>query len=136
MGGPNIKEAMNIMYRSILDDYNGEVDRTGLLLFVLASVIYHSPWPKSIITRKPGHPSYLIPLLNNPELLKILQLKIDFKEGDQVSRVIWIPPRIENACICSKIFTLCNEILIQVKALTTLVRDAVSQMYEEKAVKN
>ena len=43
---PDILEAMNLMYGPILEQWigNKEVDATGLLLFVLASVIHHSEW--------------------------------------------------------------------------------------------
>jgi len=44
MDDPDIYEAMHLMYGPILDEYNKAIDPTGLLLFVLASVIYHSPW--------------------------------------------------------------------------------------------
>jgi len=39
IGDLDIKEAMDMMYRPILDTNNREVDPTGLLLFVLASLI-------------------------------------------------------------------------------------------------
>ena len=87
MEDPNIKEAMHVMYGPILDEYNEAIDPTGLLLLVLASVICHSPWLIEIVTRKPGHPFTLIPLLNKSELLKRVQAIVGLKKGDQVSRV-------------------------------------------------
>ena len=73
MYDPDIYEAMHLMYGPILDEYNKAIDPTGLLLFVLASVIYHSPWLIKIVTRKPGHPFALIPLLNKLDLLQRLK---------------------------------------------------------------
>ena len=70
MDDPDIYEVMHLMYGPILDEYNEAIDPTGLLLFVLSSLIYHSPWLVKIVTRKPGHPFALIPLLNKSELLK------------------------------------------------------------------
>ena len=136
MDDPDICEAMHLMYGPILDRYNEAIDPTGLLLFVLASVIYHSPWLIKIVTRKPGHPFALIPLLNKPELLKRLQAKVHIEVGGQVSRVTGIPPHIENAVLCTKLLTLCKETLVEVRSLTSSVRDAVSQVYEEKALEN
>jgi len=48
MGDLDIKEAIDMMYHQILDTYNGEATPTGLLLFVLDSVIYHSAWQKKL----------------------------------------------------------------------------------------
>jgi len=83
MGDLDIKDAMDMMYHPILDTYNREADLTGLLLFVLASRIYHSVWLKTIVAQRLGHPFSLIPFLNSLELIKKLQAKMDLKEGDQ-----------------------------------------------------
>ena len=47
-----------------------------------------------------------------------------------------IPPHIENAVLCTKLLTLCKETSLEVKLLTSTVRDAVSQVYEEKTLEN
>ena len=72
MEDEDIKAAMNMMYGPLLDTYgdNAEINPTGLLLMVLASVVYHSPWMTGIVTQKLGHLFSLLPLLNSPELLK------------------------------------------------------------------
>ena len=103
---------------------------------VLASVVQHSPWLTAIVTRKPGHPFSLVPLMNSPELLKRLQKKVSLKEGGQVSRVTGIPPHIQNAMLCSKLLKLCSKTLAEVKLLTTNIKDAVSEAYEQKAEEN
>jgi len=82
------------------------------------------------------HPFSLIPLLNSLELLKRLQENVDLKEGGQVSRVPGIPTHIENAVLCSKLLSLCTKTFIEVRELTTSVRDAASQVYEENALEN
>ena len=65
MGGLDIKEEMDVMYRQILDTYNGEIDPTGLLLFVLDNVIYHSAWLKKCGPR--AWPSFLFnPFAKHP----------------------------------------------------------------------
>ena len=70
LNDPDIKEAMELMYPKILEKY-GDSDHnpTGVLLRVLASVIYHSDWIKEVGNQTPGHPFLCILLLNNPELL-------------------------------------------------------------------
>ena len=54
----------------------------------------------------------------------------------RVSRVIGIPPHIQNAMLCSKLLKLCSETLAEVKSLTTNIKDAVSEAYEQKAEEN
>ena len=59
---PDIKEAINLMYPKILEKYeNSDENPTGLLLRLLASVIYHSDWIKEVGNRTPGHPFLCIP---------------------------------------------------------------------------
>ena len=74
---------MNIIYGPVLEKFrdNKEIDPDGLLLFVLASVIYHSPWLCGIVTEKPGHPFALITLLNKPELLYRLRAMVNLEQG-------------------------------------------------------
>ena len=126
MEDPDINEAIMVMYGPIFDEYNEGIHPTDLLLLVLASVIYHSPWLIEVITRKLGHPFALISLLNKTELLKRVQVKVGLKKGGQVSRVTGIPPHIENAVLCTKLLTLCKETLLEVKSLTPTVRNAVA----------
>ena len=58
--------------------------------------------------------------------------KIGLKLGGQVSRVTGIPPHIQNAILCTKLLKLCSETLGEVKELTTNIKAAVSEIYEEK----
>ena len=53
MEDEDINAAMQMMYGPILDKYkdNAEINPTGLLLMVLASVIYHSSWISEIIIK-------------------------------------------------------------------------------------
>ena len=78
MEDEDIEEAMQIMYGPILDSHrtNDEIDPTGILLLVLASVVYHSDWLNCIITSNPGHHFCLIPLINCPEVISRLKAKV------------------------------------------------------------
>ena len=138
MEDKDIHAAMYMMYGPILEKYKGnaEINPTGLLLMVLASVIYHSSWISEIIIKKPGHPFSLMPLMNNPQLLERLRGKVGLKVGGQVSRITGIPPHIQNAILCTKLLKLCSETLVEVKELTTNIKAAVSAVYEEKAEEN
>ena len=60
---PDIFKGMDLLYGLILDYWedNEEINPIGLLLFVFASVIYHSEWLTDWARRMPGHPFSLIP---------------------------------------------------------------------------
>ena len=135
MEDPNILEAMHLMYRPILEQWSGneEVEPTGSLLFVLASVIYHSKWFQNWFTVQPGHPFCLMPLLNNPELLSRLKLKVTLDAVGQSKHATVIPPHIENTCLCAKMLRLCEETLTTVKALMIHIKESVKDVFEEKA---
>ena len=74
MENTDIKAAIMMMYGPILEKYedNKEINSIGLVLVVLASVVYHGACMTYIVSRQPGHPFSLIPLLNSQELLNKL----------------------------------------------------------------
>ena len=47
-----------------------------------------------------------------------------------------IPPHIENACLFPKMLRFCEETLTTVKVLTIQVKEAVKDVFEEKAEEN
>ena len=69
-------------------------------------------------------------------MLKRLRDKVSVKEGGQVSRVAGISPHIQNTILCSKLLKLCGETLAEVKSLTSNIKNAVSEAYEQKAEEN
>ena len=87
---------MHLMYVPILEHWigNKEVDPTGLLLFMFASVIYHSEWFQNWVTVQPGHPFCLFPFLNNPKILSRLKLKVTVDAVGQCKHATGIPPHI------------------------------------------
>ena len=119
MDDEDAKEAMHMIYGPMLEKYqdNPEIDPTGLLLILLASVLHHIPWMFDIVTQKSGHPFSLIPQVNSPELLEGLRSKVSLKVYGQVSRVSGIPPHIQNSVLCSKLLELCGETLAEVKKI-------------------
>ena len=96
MEDPDILEAMHLMYGPILEQWSGneEVDPTGLLLFVFASVIYHSEWLHNWVTVQPGHPFCLMPFLNNPKLLSRLKFKVTVDAVGKCKHATGISPHI------------------------------------------
>jgi hypothetical protein len=69
----DIKEAMQSMYANIL---RAHPTMTGVLVRMLASVVYASDWLIEVASTKPGHPFSAIPLLQSPTLLARLKTKV------------------------------------------------------------
>ena len=67
---------------------------------------------------------------------KLLIVKISLEAGGQVTRVTGIPPHIETAVLCSKLVKMCKHTLREIRELTATIKEAVSEAFEEKALKN
>ena len=107
MDDEDIKEGMNICFGVILEthkDVHG--DPTGVLLFLLASLVYNSEWLIRTAAQFDNHPFTGIELLNHPCLVESLKAKItmDGKKTDMTAS--GIPPHIQQAALCKDILFL------------------------------
>ena len=65
MSNERIKEAMNLMFATILQRQVGtQVDPTGILLFCLTPIVWPSDFLKAMVAACPGHVFNMIPLLH------------------------------------------------------------------------
>jgi hypothetical protein len=138
MGIPNVKEAMHLMYATILQKRSGSaVDPTaGVLVMCLASVVYHSDFLKQIAAETPGHPFDLIPLLSNPELLNDLKELVTLDPEGTMTSATGIPPHVASATILNKVLTVCTNTLETLKDMTKNIEEAVKGAFEDRAVEN
>jgi hypothetical protein len=137
LSNDRIKEAMNLMFATILQRWGGtEVDPTGILLYFLASVVWHSDWLKEMAAKHPGHPFSMIPILSTPELLRDLKELVTLEPKGNVKSATGIPPHIQNASVAKKILSLCEATLEAVKGMIETVKTSVKDAFEEKAAEN
>jgi hypothetical protein len=138
MSNKKIYEAMQLMYSTILSRWSGisDVDPTGVLLYCLASVVYHSDFLKQMAAEIPGHPFSLVPLLSRPELLIDLEELVTLEPGGQMTLPTGVPPHVENMKLVQKALSLCTETLEAVKSLTKDIKESVKEAFEEKAEEN
>ena len=137
MGNAKVKEAMNLMFATILQKWSGSaVDPTGVLLICLASVVYHSDFLKQVAAETPGHPFDLIPLLSNPTLLKDLKELVTLQPEGQMTTPTGIPPHVASATMLQKVLTVCTNTLETVKDMTQRIEQAVKGAFEDKAEEN
>jgi hypothetical protein len=137
MGNPKVKEAMHLMFATILQKWSGlAVDPTGVLLICLASAVYHSNFLKQIAAETPGHPFVLIPLLSNPVLLADLKELVTLEPEGQMTTPTGIPPHVTTATGLQKVLTVCTNTLENVKDMTKRIEQSVKGAFEDKAEEN
>ena len=108
----DVGEAMSLMYGPIIDRWeNTPMDPTGLLLRLLASVIYHFDWIKMIAHKRIDHPFNAIPLMFCPEIVSSLKNMITIKPSNVIKEATGIPPHVEHSIKMQEILTVANECL-------------------------
>ena len=97
MGNAHIHEAMQVMYGPILVRWHSEsCNPSGVLLRVLASVVYHFDWIKQIASKNgTDHPFSCIPLMFNLELVVELKKLLTTKPSSVIKEATGIPPHVE-----------------------------------------
>ena len=134
MGDAKIREAMHLMFATILQKWGGStVDPTGILLLCLASIVWNVDFLKSTAARIPGHPFGMIPLLSNAALLAELKLLVTIEKEGQMTVATGIPPHIRQAVLIKSTLHVCKETFEAIKDMTEGVKVAVKQAFEEKA---
>ena len=115
MENPSICRAMELMYGPILDTWADTPNNpTGLLLRVLASVIHHFDWIKSIVRSQTDHPFNAIPLLFEPELVSELKDLVTTDPSDVIREPDGIPSHVGQSIKLQnllEIATSCLELL-------------------------
>ena len=87
--------AMTMMYVPILDAWaNTPNNPTGLLLRVLASVIYHFDWIKSLACLQTDHPFDSISLLFDTNLVEELRQMVTTDPSNFIREPTGIPPHV------------------------------------------
>ena len=90
-----ISMAMEIMFGPILSKWaNTPQDPTGLLLRLLANVVYHFDWIKSIARTRTDHPFNSIPLMFHLEVVDGLKEMVTTEPSPIIREATGIPPHV------------------------------------------
>ena len=137
MSNEKVKEAMNLMFATILQIWGRTaVDPMGILLYCLASVVWHVDFLKDMAARHPGHPFSMIPFLSNPTLLNDLKELVTLEPKGQVLTPTGVPPHVQHASVAKKILSLCVETLKTVRQMAENVKESTKESFKEKAEEN
>ena len=116
LNNEDIKEALECMYGPILERWSTtDRDPTGLLLRLLASVIYHFDWINSMSMVRTDHPFNTIPLMFKPDLVSRLKEMVTTNPSFILGEATGIPPHVEQTLKLQNVFNVANECLTLLK---------------------
>jgi hypothetical protein len=140
MDNEDVKAAMLMCYGSLMHD-SDEVNEAGvpprsavgILLMLLASVVYQSDWLLQTAADNPGHSFGSIPVLTCGDLLMRLKQLVT---TDQTAAVkpTGIPPHVVQMQKSDTLVGICKETLSEVQALSGKVKEDVQQAINEAAL--
>ena len=107
-------------------------DPSGLLSLLLASIVYHSNWLKSICAKYPSHPFHLIPILNDNELLLELKKLVTLEPNDHVPMATGIPAHVSHNKKLDQIMAKCDATHDMVSGFKDDIRTHIFQAVDEK----
>ena len=129
----DINEALQLMYGTILQKHP---TRIGLLVWLLASVVYHANWLIEVSSKTLGHPFSVLPILQNPLLLARLKEKVTLEKTASMSKATGVPPHVEQLNLMTSLLKLCQTTLERVKDQEATVRQSIFDAMEERALQN
>ena len=130
---PDIGNALRLMYGVILVEHPSCI---GVLLRVLASVVYASDWLLEMSGKHQGHPFSAIPLLQDPQLLLRLKAKVTIEPTVFMSKSTGVPPHVKQLNLITNLLELCHTTLLKVTDQATTVRQTIFDAMEERALEN
>ena len=95
MKNKHIKEAMFLCFGPILDSWGEKCAVEGILLPMLASIIYHSEFLLSKTVGNSGHPFLSIPILQQTELLRTVKELVTTDEGGEMKKATGVPRHVK-----------------------------------------
>ena len=106
-----------MMYGPILERWKDDesMDPTCLLLRLLASVIHHFDWIRSIARTRTNHEFNLIPLMFRPDIVERLKILVTTEPSIVIAEASGIPPHVEHSIKIQLLLTVCNECLTSLK---------------------
>jgi hypothetical protein len=129
----DIKEALQLMYANIL---RAHPSTAGVLVRLLASVVYAADWLLEVSSTKPGHPFSAIPILQNPTLLARLKTKVTLEPTESMGQATGVPPHVAQMNLMTSLLELCQTTLQKVNDQEELVRQSIFDAMEERATEN
>jgi hypothetical protein len=130
---PDIEDALQLMYGVIIAQHPNSI---AVLVRLLASVTFASDWLLASSAQYAGHPLSAVPLLQNPELLNRLKMKVTIEPTNSLAISTGIPPHVKQLNLMTSLLELCQTTLLRVNEQSTIVRESIFEAMELRAIEN
>jgi ABC-type methionine transport system ATPase subunit len=102
-------------------------------LLLLASLVHHSAWIKSICSQYPDHPFHSIPLLNEPKLIQeLLDEHLTLERSDLVPIATGVPPSVKHSKLIKKVLEVCERTDAKVDTFMEHLNESVADAVDAK----
>jgi len=127
---------MNFKYIFKLGEKEQYENIHSLLLRAFASVVYHSDALIEIASKRPSHPFYNIPVLNDPTMLSALKLLVTTEPSHVINAPSGIPPHVPLMKKVSNLEKMFLEEREERKKMTETLVSTVEKAIEKNALTN
>jgi hypothetical protein len=129
-----IREGMNLCFGPILEQWGDKCALEGILLLLLASMVYHSEFLITQIAKNSKHPFQSIPILQQQDLLSQLKDLVTLEPRGEVTKPSGVPRHVKLMKRITKTFEKVeNCISLQEKMLDELPQ-TIADAINDKAV--
>ena len=117
--------------------HNTQPTSIGVLVRVLAFIVFVSDWLIAKSGSHAGHPSLGAPLLQNPDLVLRFKTKVSNEPTETMSISTGVPHDVMQINLMTSLHELCQSTLLQeVNEQSTLVRQTIFDAMEERAIEH
>ena len=120
-----VQAAMTLCFGPIIEKWGSRLAIEGILLLMLASMIYHSDWMLERIARDPSHPFQGIPILHRPELLGKLKELVTLEPAGKMQTATGVPRHTKLLKKISAVWTVAQASLTQLTEMTTRLPEII-----------
>lgn len=127
----HVKEGIEICYGRILNARKNLDYLPGICLLMLASIVYHEAWLKTLSLNNKKHPFSNLFFLENKELLKNLKELVTTKPTHNMSQPTGIPTHINLQIKMDQILLNNIDFIDQLKAQSMVIKEAIKNAIQD-----
>ena len=131
----HIREAMDLCFGPIIKEWGPKCAIEGILLLLLASIVYHSEFLLSFIAANSAHPFLSIPVLQRIDLLNKLKEMVTIKPAGDVLTPTGVPRHVKMMKKLTEMFSkidCCMTLMTKINAeLPQTISDAINDKAAE-----
>jgi hypothetical protein len=111
-------------------DLGTRIACSGILLFLLASMIHHIDFIYQIAASNPEHAFNQLSILSHPNLIERLQCKLTTEPSTAIPQPTGIPPHVKQAFILEKLLSITKDTFVKLTEMASKMQQAVREAIE------